>query len=220
MGKITTIILFLAISFSSIAQNEFKPEWGFGFNGGVTLSSLSLSPNVQQEMLMQYVGGITVRYISERNFGLQGELNYSLRGWQEKEDELVTQNRFAKQYAYLELPIMTHIYFDLGKRVRLIFNLGPQISYCLNEKTLIRELKGAAWDEIYPDYYYMDMQIPFDYGIVGGGGFELRTGIGNFILDARYYFGLSNVFKDSKSDLFQRSSNQVINIKLTYLLKQ
>jgi hypothetical protein len=47
-------------------------------------------------------------------------------------------------------------------------------------------------------------------------GFELRTGIGNFILDGRYYFGLSDIYNNAKADDFQASSNQVIGVKLTY----
>lgn len=57
----------------------------------------------------------------------------------------------------------------------------------------------------------------FDYGIIGGGGLEARTGIGNFILEARYYFGLSDFYNSTKKDFFSRSAHSYIGGKLTYL---
>jgi hypothetical protein len=48
-------------------------------------------------------------------------------------------------------------------------------------------------------------------------GFELRTGIGSFILDGRFYFGLSDMFRNTRSNYFQSSANQVIGIKASYL---
>jgi hypothetical protein len=60
----------------------------------------------------------------------------------------------------------------------------------------------------------------FDYGITGGMGFELRTGIGSFIVEGRYYFGLSDLLGNSMEDFFQSSHNQIIGLKLTYLIKR
>ena len=57
----------------------------------------------------------------------------------------------------------------------------------------------------------------FDYGIVGGGGMEVRTGIGHFVLEARYYFGLSDFYNNSKKDPFSRSAHSYIGARLTYL---
>ncbi|MDR2804338.1 MAG: PorT family protein, partial [Dysgonamonadaceae bacterium] len=73
-----------------------------------------------------------------------------------------------------------------------------------------------------PRYYDDDYTVrrKFDYGIAGGMGLEIRTGIGNFILEGRYYYGLSDVFNNSRADVFQSSHNQVIGIKLTYLVER
>ena len=57
----------------------------------------------------------------------------------------------------------------------------------------------------------------FDYGIVGGGGVEIRTGIGHFQLEARYYYGLSDFYNNSKKDYFSRSAHSYIGGRLTYL---
>ncbi|MDL2241662.1 PorT family protein [Bacteroidales bacterium OttesenSCG-928-L03] len=212
------VVLFLAQTLT--AQTEFEPEWSFGVNGGVTLSKVSFSSTEAtspQKLLQDYVGGITVRYISEKNFGLQAELNYSLRGWEEKVDTVAYFNEYARSLAYLELPIMTHIYFNMSKRTRLVFNLGPQISYLVSEKELKRE--EADDNTINITYYDTKVQNKFDYGLTGGLGLEVRTGIGSFILGGRYYYGLGNIFKSGRGDRFQASSNQVIGIKLSYLFR-
>lgn len=57
----------------------------------------------------------------------------------------------------------------------------------------------------------------FDYGLVGGMGVELRTGIGNFVLEGRYYFGLSDFYGNSKRDPYSRSAHSYIGGRLTYL---
>jgi hypothetical protein len=208
-----------------LAQDEsvFQQEWMFGVNGGMTSSKVDFSPKVYQKSLRQWTGGVSVRYITENHFGLQGELNLSQRGWQEFQDS-VPKHRYTKSLLYAELPLLTHIYFNLGSRVRLVFNMGPQISYMLSES--IRE-NTPVYDSSLPDseinvQYLSDghrIQNRFDWGIAAGGGFELRTGIGRFVLEGRYLYGLSDIYKNRTADFYSKSSNQVLNVKLTYFFK-
>ena len=215
MKKIVFLFLLVFCSLSVFTQtNDFQPEWAFGVNGGTTFSQVRFTPKVPQESLMQYSGGITARYVSENHFGIQVELNYSQRGWKDLTDE-VYLNKYERSLTYLELPLMTHLYFNMGKRARLVFNLGPQIAWNLNESTSLEE-NGSDWME----YYNLSVQRKFDYGIKGCAGIEIRTGVGSFILDGRYYFGLSDVFNNTKKDPFASSANQVIGVNLTYLIQK
>ena len=214
------VVGFLIFQTCFAQQNDFQKEWAFGANAGLTLSKVSFYPSMPQDLLYQGTGGFTVRYISESQFGIQAELNYSLRGWTEKTDTVNRFNEYSRSTSYLELPIMTHIYFNMGKRARLVFNLGPQLGYYVGEKTLKAEIDPRLDGLPEYDYYNTKIQQPFDYGLVGGMGFELRTGAGSFILDGRYYFGLSDIFNNTKADRFQSSSNQIIGIKLSYLFNK
>lgn len=198
-----------------LAQNSFIKEVSIGANAGVNLSSIGFNSSkfsVRQTKLPGGVGGVSVRFISEKNFGIQAELNYSQRGWKEHDPDN-PDKKYTRALDYLELPIMTHLYFDTGKYTRLVFNFGPQLGYLLGERVLDSNI---VFDEDTPPYYSQDAQRKFDWGICFGGGFELRTGIGSFVLDGRYYYGLSDIFNNSRSDDFASSSNQVIGIKLTY----
>ena len=218
---IITFVIFFWFGRQAFSQTDtFAPEWAYGINGGITLSKVGFNSylSVPQDLLRQFSGGITVRYISEKIFGIQGELNYSQRGWKERTDT-VHVNRYARSIAYLELPLMTHIYFDLGKSVRLIFNLGPQIGYYIGEKEIEKEIIEMPDPEKDISYYDISVQHPFEYGIKVGMGLEFRTKAGSIILDGKYYYGLSDIFNSTKGDFFQASHNQVLGVNLTYLFR-
>lgn len=46
--------------------------------------------------------------------------------------------------------------------------------------------------------YEMPLKHKFDYGITAGAGIELNTRVGHFMLDGRYYYGLSDLYGNSK----------------------
>jgi hypothetical protein len=220
------LILTALLTMSAIHAQQpeaFVPEWNFGVNAGVTLSSVGFLPRVPQTMLVQGAGGLMARYISEKNCGVQIELNYSLRGWKEQADTVAHFNRYSRSLAYIEMPIMTHFYFALGKRTRAIINLGPQIGYNIGEHVIEKEIvTPPSGEPVIPAYYDPSYRVhrKFDYGIVGGLGLEVRTGIGHFVLEGRYGYDLSDVFNNGRNDVFQSSHNQVIGIKLAYLIKR
>jgi len=206
------LLMLIAGTLAGQAQSAFHPEVAIGANAVSDWSSVGFTPRVPQTLLHQYGGGLTLRYISEKTFGLQVELNYAMRGWNQEVDTVVHFDRYARSLAYLELPVLTHIYFDLGKHARLIFNLGPQIAYQLREKELERDIISDD------TYYDLPVQHRFDYGIAGGGGLEIRSGIGNFLMEGRYYYGLSDIFNSSRGNHFQASHNQVISLRISYLI--
>ena len=56
------------------------------------------------------------------------------------------------------------------------------------------------------------------YGITGGIGLEYsRPNVGHFMLEARYYYGLGNIYGNTKRDYFGRSNFSNIVIKASYL---
>ena len=66
--------------------------------------------------------------------------------------------------------------------------------------------------------YGKEIDNKLEYGIAGGLGLELSTKIGHFILEGRYYYGLSDIYDNSKKGFFGRSANQSIVIRGAYLL--
>ena len=64
----------------------------------------------------------------------------------------------------------------------------------------------------------MTVEKRFDYGIAAGIGLEYTVPrIGHFLVEGRYYYGLGNIYGDSKRDYFGRSNFGNIILKMTYL---
>lgn len=217
------VLIFPIITLFSYGQKkEFKPEWNVGVGFGPTFSSVDFQPRVSTSNRLQYHGGFAVRYLSENHLGLIAELNYSQQGWEQsfKEDP---EYAHSHQLNYLELPILTHIYF--GNKVRFVFNLGPKISFLLSDsEKMSQELSdylssGNAPETMVTHQYYRMADKKIDYGLLVGMGLEFRTGIGSFALEGRYTFGLGDIYNNTRSDVFSRSANRVISAKLTYFVK-
>ena len=156
---------------------------------------MMFNPTVRQIPLLGYQGGLAFRYITEKHVGLQIEMNYSQRGWDEE------SGLYSRRLNYLELPFLTHLY--LGNTHRFIFNIGPKVSYLLNETVLINGMENSdAEQHVKPVYF------PFDYGLTGGLGYNLHTRrAGVFQLELRAYYGLSDIFANTKSDYFANSNH-------------
>lgn len=224
--SIIALLSFLCLSAGIPVHAQLQDQrhnLAIGINGGVNLSSVSFEPSIKEKTFLTPSFGVTIRYISERYLkmfcGIQAEINYSQRGWKENIDD-GTGDTYQRSMNYVEVPLMAHLAFgkDKGYGARFVLNLGPQIGYLLGES----EKKSEAW---HPNerpsgviWQYGKMaESKFDYGIVGGVGIEARTGIGNFLLEARYYFGLSDFYHSTQKDPFSRSAHSYIAGRLTYL---
>lgn len=221
-------ILLVVACFSAMpamAQlGEERRNLAIGVNGGMNMSKVDFSPSIKQKSLNGMSMGVTARYISEKYFkmlcGIQVELNYSQRGWNENIED-GSENTYSRTMNYLEIPLLAHLAFGkdaMDRGVRFFINAGPQFGLFLSES----EKMSDNWDpSARPNgvvYQYGKMvENKFDYGIAGGAGLELSTGIGHFLLEGRYYYGLSDFYKSTKKDEFGRSGHSYIGIRLAYL---
>ncbi|WP_291529143.1 porin family protein [Bacteroides sp. UBA939] len=201
---------------------ELRNNFAVGFNGGVNMNSVSFSPAVRQKNLMGVNGGLTARYISEKYFsmicGVQLELNYSQHGWDEFNEDY-PDLQYTRKMNYVEIPFLAHLAFGKERGVRFFINMGPQVGFFISDT----RTKNDAWDNlpsivaITTEQHDKDVENKFDYGITGGLGLELRTKAGNFLIEGRYYYALSDFYKSTKKDYFSRSAHGVIVAKISYL---
>lgn len=108
----TLIVTALLLSFISplYAQKEtFKGELYLGAGGGALFSKIDFVPSVPLAYKQGVFGGISAKYISEKNLGLLVELNYTQRGWKEEFDAS-SEFSYNRSLNYVEMPFMTHIY--------------------------------------------------------------------------------------------------------------
>ena len=224
------ILTFCVLSTSFVIeaqQNEtFKHQFMVGVGAGPVFSQIDFVPRIPQTMHQGISGGLSLKYISEKHLGILTELNFTQRGWTEDFTDLIPEHSYSRTLNYLELPIMTHIYF--GDKVRFIVNIGPQVSYMLGEKSTMNDALSDYIDGVLaedPDFpigiQYQPIDNRVDYGLVGGMGIEFNTAIGSFDLEGRYYFGLGDSFDNTRSSAsnFSRSAHRYFAGKLTYYFK-
>ncbi len=219
-----TIALLLAILPAKAQIGDLRNEFSMGFGGGMGTSSVSFVPTIKQTLSPGITGGLIMRYTSEKYFWMvsaaQLEINFSQRGWTELIDD-GSGNEYTRVINYVEIPFFTHL--GVGREYRGFqgyLNVGPQIGFSLGDK----EYYGGKlpWDvtnrpNSVTEQYGKKLDNKFEYGIAGGVGVELKTGIGAFAIEGRYYFGLSDIFNNSKKDYFARSANSTISLRAAYL---
>lgn len=231
------IIFFFLVSVFAISvygqRQDFKPYWNVGVGFGPTFASVDFAESnastgnaIPTKMMTQFAGGLAVRYMTEKHLGFILEINMSQQGWEQEFKDQALKNEglaHSRKMTYIEMPFLTHIYF--GGKTRFVINLGPKIAYMMSEKEELNDAlanyltSGRAPANMVTHQYYRNADRKFDYGIMGGIGMEFQSRIGNFMLEGRYYFGLADIYDNSKSDHFSRSANRVISAKLTYYIK-
>ncbi len=214
-----------------------RNEFAVGVNGGYVLSNVGFVPKVTQAFHGGMTGGVSFRYISEKYFqtlcSIHAEINYVQAGW--KEDIVNLQNEpvlnkntglaeeYSRTISYIQVPIFAHLAWGKEQRgFQFFFQAGPQFGYMLNESTQMNfdlnqaNVRDRANTET--TQYKMPVEHKFDYGIVAGIGVEYSLPkVGHLLLDARYYYGLGNLYGDTKRDYFARSNLSNIQLRLSYL---
>ena len=226
------LILFLLIPTFVHAQiGDYRNDLCVGVSAGMTMNQMGFDPIINQKYHMAPTIGLTLRYTSEKFLSaycaLQVELNYARLGWTEDVLDSNSQplpDSFKRNLDYLQLPFLARLAWGREHRgMMFYFLVGPQIAYCISESTERSEqwTLNAAGNPDRPNNLYAQYTLPvkhkFDYGITGGIGVELNTKLGHFLLEGRYYYGLSDVFGNAKKDVFSRSNHGAIVAKLSYL---
>lgn len=220
-------IAFLLTTLSVLlvsAQTHYDGNIAVGGKAGMTLSRVNFNPGVEQAMLPGMTVGAMFRYIEEKNFGLVAELNMTQRGWKEAFDE--SDYNYSHRLTYLELPIMTHIFFG-NQRVKGFFNLGPEINVMLGDgiKSNFSYQDAASLDYFINDNRHIEQMTlkvknRLDYGICGGAGMELNLNSKHsLLLEGRFYYGLTDIFPNHKTDIFSSSNSMTVTVSLGYFFR-
>ena len=210
------IIFFLLATSVVNAQIVITTPYEFsaGISGGTTFSSVTFSPKVPQSKLMGATFGLTGRMTMAKYVGIQAELNFVQQGWKETYDER-PELSYIRRMNYLQLPFYTHIQFG-GDNVKGFVNVGPQIGYLIGESTK-DELNGETPGNV-NEQHSLYAQKKFEWGISGGAGIEIHTGVGYFLLEGRYLYAFGDIYNTTRADNFSKASGQTITVKVSYLM--
>lgn len=229
---IATLTIAATAHFAAKAQmGEQRHDFALGINAGALVNKVGFTPKINQFYCPGPLGGVTMRYTSERYLGMfcafQAELNFAQLGW--KEDIYSIRNEklpdtYRRNLSYIQLPILANLGFGNAEQgFKGYFVAGPQFGYLVKDT----EKRSETWTTNMsgvPDrmnnvtaQYGKEVEINLEYGITAGLGGEFSTPIGHFLLEGRYYMALSNLYGNSKTDPFPKSNNSTILIKTTYL---
>ena len=233
--------LFTFLPFSARAQiGDYRTDFAVGVNGGYMLSNVGFMPEVPQKMLGGLTGGLTLRYTCEKYFksicSIVAEVNVAQTGWKEdikdadrqpiyyKDDpQKLNPLFYERKMTYLQIPLMARMGWGRERKgFQFFFQVGPQIGMFLGESTSTNVIKGKETLNTRTSQVIaqdtMAVEKKFDYGIAGGIGLEFsHRKLGHFMIEGRYYYGLGDIYGNSKSDYFGRSNLGQIVIKATYL---
>lgn len=174
-----------------------NPEYWIGAHGGVSASSVIFVPTqpymtpITDACVLGGNGGLAFRYAGHKYCAFQIELNYQHRGW-------ATNNAGEKtihSLHYFEVPIFMNLNFG-NDICRWIFNLGPQLGYCVSDET-------------------QSIDKPFDWGLAAGTGFYVRTKYaGVYELEVRFDYSFGGVFGTSVTDPLSMASPIDLSLNL------
>lgn len=242
-NRVFIIIAAMLTTMSATAQiGEYRNEFAVGVNGGVSMSTVGFVPKVPQSQLMGKTVGLTLRYTGEKYFNsicaVVAEVDYTQMGWKERiwdrYDEPVINpetglpEKYSRIVDYIQVPVFARLGWGRERRgFQAYFQAGPQIGYYLSEKTEanfdldnpnVNDRVSLISRPDYSNMYHMPIENKFDYGIAVGLGLEFsQRHLGHFMVEGRYYYGLGNIYGNSKRDYFAKSNYQTIFIKATYL---
>lgn len=238
--NIRSIIITLSLCMTQAAAaqiGEHRNDFAVGISGGCALSNVGFTPKVTQGYHGGLTGGVSLRYVCEKYFktvcSIQAEVNYSQTGW--KEDILTADDQpvinqasglaeeYSRTLSYIQIPVFAHLAWGKERKgMQFFFQAGPQIGFLLGESTKSnfnfseRNTSDRANSVCAQDT--MAVENKFDYGIAAGLGLEYSVPkAGHLMLEARYYYGLGNIYGDSKRDYFAKSNLSNIIVKITYL---
>ncbi len=167
------------------------------------------TPNkpISQNFVPVYQAGVNFSQINAKNCGIQVELNYIQKAWEETLDE---SGIYKAAFDNIELPFLSH--FRIGrKKFAWIINLGMHISYAFNSKI---DSSGVHSYNSIINYQELDYNT-FDYGVDGGFGFEIGKDKGIFQMQLMYSQGMRNIIDRDPTKVY-RSLNQNVFLSLIY----
>ena len=226
---------------TAVAQiGDYRTDFAVGGSAGYMLSNVGFMPEVPQGMLGGLTGGLTLRYTCEKYFksicAIVAEVNVAQTGWKEDikdadrqpvyyadDTDRLNPLFYERKMTYLQIPLMARMGWGRERKgFQFFFQVGPQIGVFLNESTSSNVVSGKATlnqrTSLVVAQDTMAVEKKFDYGIAAGIGLEFsHRKLGHFMVEGRYYYGLGDIYGNSKSDYFGRSNLGQIVIKATYL---
>ena len=183
MKKMIMMLLMATVGLTASAQNTLRENGSFTIQPKVGVGfghiSGSWSGGAEDKWRTGFVAGVEGEYYVNSWFSAALGVNYAQQGWKFELNDVSTTTKLD----YVNVPVVANFYITEG----LALKTGVQIGFLASAKKESVDVKD--------DYENTCISIPI--GLSGE--------YNNFVLDARYNFGVSKVNKygdSQRSDLF------------------
>lgn len=192
-------ILVIALLLATVLPAAAQSGTAFGIKAGVNFANLSFDPDDEESVESRtglVVGALVLVPVNPR-FAFQPEFLYSQQGATQDEGD------GKIKLDYFNIPLLANINLTSGTENSFSLIVGPQLGFRTSAKA---EFEGEEED-------FKDETESFDFGMVLGVAGTMK----NFLIDARYTWGLSNINK-IESDA-QKVKNRVFTISAGILFR-
>lgn len=196
------ILVALLVAFASPAAAQGVL---FGAKAGINFANLSFDPEdegFETSMRTGFTAGVLLVVPANARIAFQPEVLFSQQGTK-VEDPADAANEGSIKLNYVNVPLLANIRLGGGGDNTWSLLVGPQIGFRTSAK-------AEANDE---ELDIKDDTEGTDFGLVAGLAGMFR----NFVVDARYTWGLSNINADELDD--QKVKNRVFTISVGVVFK-
>lgn len=163
---------------------------------------------------------IPVEFTLSPVFSIQPEVHFTQKGVQFEKVVDGQDQTYAVKTNYMELPVLLKANYGQEKFKCYAF-VAPSLGYATNRFTV--DKIGDA-DEVKEDVDFIDVgdakSQRWEFSAIGGIGGLMKAGIGSFVLDVRYSFGLTDntKFENDKPDNWKKTTNRGCTISVGYVI--
>lgn len=193
MKKLMILAIVALASLTASAQQEVG-TWSVTPKVGFNLATVT---DTDADMKFGVVTGADLTYQLAEKFALSAGAFYSMQGAKEKVKVVGESYTQKVSLDYINVPILANYYVIPG----LAIKAGIQPGFNLSHKAKT-ESHGESYEGDIDDFKSFDLSIPI------GASYEFS----DFIIDARYNFGLTKLVDVSGSS----SKNSVIQVTVGY----
>lgn len=202
--KKTYLVLMMMLLSTATVFAQAQVGLRLGANWATTINGEDMPDGIEEPWRPGMVLGLASSFHFGPMFAIAPEVNFSQRGYKMEGNaggiDFSTENR----YNYLEIPVLFRLSF--GDVLKGYVNAGPAFSYWLGGK--------LGDDDI--DFGDLDDENRLEIGASVGGGIQLDTEVGSFLIDLRYTRGFTDMVKDLSGD--EEFKNQLISTSLIFLV--
>ncbi len=212
--KVSLLSLFgLLLSIGAFAQESGR-VWSIGPEIGAAFSNHGKDAD-DSDYKSGLVAGGFVTYSIRDTYAFTGKVLFNQKGSKWEDGDV------KERLNYIEIPVLARVFFNREGTIRPNVFFGPSFGFLTGAQVKLGDNDYENIEDIndYPLFdgaeSYKDVYNTFDFGVSLGLGLSIR--VANemyFIIDTRYTYGLSEIYKNA--DGSSNNQNATVTAGLSF----